>query len=130
MDLEQELLNLKSLLGIPIDNIEDLGNRVRLFLGAREIGFVPYFIVNDVVRYETSDAVLNRISWNQIFIENQTEIEGLIQEHLDFEADDFNIVILNFRRLQVEDINNRGLFSFFNCDFNDGEWQVNIENNN
>ena len=130
MDLELELLNLKSLFGIPIDNIEDLGNRVRLLLGAREIGFVPYFIVNDVVRYETNDAVLNRISWTHIFNENRTEIIAKIQEQLEFEEEDeINVVILNFRRLQVEDLNDRGVYSFFNCEFIEGVWQVNIENN-
>jgi hypothetical protein len=88
MDLVQELANLKTLLRIPIDSIEDLGIKVHLLLGGTKIGFVPYFKVNDIIHFETGDDVLNKINWNHIFNENRTEIIVKIKEQLEFEEED------------------------------------------
>jgi hypothetical protein len=130
MNLNQELTRLIVLLRIPIDSIVDLGEKLQLFLCKKLIGNIPYFIVNNEILYETNEKVLNWLNWIQIFNENRAEIVAEIQEQLEFkEEDEINVVILNFRRLQVEFLNNRGLFFYFNCEFIDGEWQVNIESN-
>jgi hypothetical protein len=128
MKLETELVKLIETLKIPIDSIHAINQEFVLLLGGYQIGVVPYFIVKNEIHFETAEKVLNYINWSYIFNKYRNEITAKIGGYLNLEVDSVNVINLNFRRLQVENKNNSGTFSFFYCEFIGDEWQVFIEN--
>lgn len=123
MDKIKEIPKIQRILKIPISDIIINAGNVEIISGKTNIGGIPCYIVSNDIRYDDSKEVVNWLNWESVYLENQSEIDGLIKLLDETKDIDISISLGTFRHLFIN--NQKGDFLFkVICTFENEKWSI------
>ncbi len=124
--MNKEIAIIQRELKIPMDNVifNEIHPYVEILSANINIGSLPFIATPGNIIYDTSNEVLFRLKWNQIYLSNQAEIDSEIYKLIG--RSDVLITIGTFRRLYVKDIKTDTLICAVSCSY-DTNWKVEKE---
>ena len=122
MNLENEIIVIRKLLKIPINKIEINGpKKIKIYSSDVLVGEIDYLIVSDIVKYDSSEKVVNYLKWDLIYSQNKTDIDDKVNAF--FENAQIEISLGTFRNLYVRERQKNNI-NFIHCEYENG-WKVN-----
>lgn len=122
--MNQEIAIIQRELKIPITKVMFHPTYIEIISAKDNIGSIPYYTIAGINTYDTSNEVLFRLRWNQVYLNNQTEIDNEIYKLTN--RNDILITIGTFRRLYVKEIDTDLLICSVSCSY-DTNWEVEKE---
>lgn len=123
--MNKEIAIIQRELRIPVTNVTFFPTYVEVLSGGNSIGGIPYYTVSGINTYDTSNEVLFRLKWDQVYLNNQTEINSEIYKLVG--RNDVLVTIGTFRRLYVKEIKPDTLICAVSCSYDGMSWKVEKE---
>lgn len=123
--MNKEIAIIQRELKIPVTNVTFYPTYVEVLSGDSSIGGIPYYTVSGINTYDTSNKVLFRLKWDQVYLNNQTEINSEIYKLVG--RNDVLVTIGTFRRLYVKEIKPDTLICAVSGSYDDMSWKVEKE---